>query len=171
MKKMMYQLLIALLIGFSAFIVSTNWKVKEPYEVKFSGGKIHGEFKGLKASIQFDKANPENSKISASIDPSTIATGFFLKNMHVRDALDADKYPTISFSSTKVSKSGNEYEARGDLSMKGVTRPVTIHFTFDDKGNEGVFKGTFKLTPKTFNITHKGTPDELTISLTVPVAN
>ncbi len=47
MKKIMYPLLIALLIGFSAFIVFTNWKVKEPYTVKFSGGKIHGEFKGL----------------------------------------------------------------------------------------------------------------------------
>jgi polyisoprenoid-binding protein YceI len=171
MKKIMYPLLIALLIGFSAFVVSTNWKVKEPYEVKFSGGKIHGEFKGLKASIQFDKTHPEQAKISASIDPSTIATGFFLKNMHVRDALDADKYPVISFSSIEVSKSGNEYDANGKLSMKGVTRPVTIHFTFDDKGSEGIFKGSFKLAPKTFNITHKGTPDELTILLTVPVTN
>ena len=171
MKKIMYPLLIALLIGFSAFIVLANWKVKEPYEVKFSGGKIHGQFKGLKANIQFDKTHPEDSKISASIDPSTIATGFFLKNSHVKDALDADKYPTISFSSTKVSKSGNDYEANGELSMKGVTRPVTIHFTFDDKGSEGIFKGTFKLTPKAFNITHNGTPDELTISLIVPVTN
>ena len=171
MKKIMYPLLIALLIGFSAFIVLTNWKVKEPYEVKFSGGKIHGEFKGLKASIQFDKTHPENSKISASIDPSTIATGFFLKNSHVKDALDADKYPTISFSSTKVSSSGNDYEASGNLTMKGVTRPVTIHFTFDDKGSDGIFKGTFKVAPKDFNITHKGTPDELTISLIVPVTN
>jgi polyisoprenoid-binding protein YceI len=171
MKKILYLLLVASLIGFSAFIVSTNWKVKEPYQVKFSGGKIHGEFKGLKANIQFDKNHPEDSRISASIDPSTIATGFFLKNSHVRDALDADKYPTISFSSTKVNKSSNGYQASGELHMKGVTRPVTIHFTFDDKGNEGVFKGTFKLIPKDFNITHKGTPDELTISLFVPVTN
>jgi len=171
MKKIIYPLLIASLIGFSAFIVLTNWKVKEPYTVKFSSGKIHGEFKGLKASIQFDQAHPENSKISAIIDPSTIATGFFLKNMHVRDALDADKYPTISFSSTKISKSDNDYEANGRLTMKGVTRPVTIHFTFDDKGSEGIFKGTFKVAPKDFNITHKGTPDELTISLIVPVTN
>lgn len=171
MKKILYPLLIALLIGFAAFVVSTNWKVKEPYEVKFSGGKIHGEFKGLKASIQFDKNHPEDAKFSASIDPSTIATGFFLKNSHVKDALDADKYPAIRFSSTKVSKNGNEYQAKGDLSMKGVTRPVTIYFAFDDKGNEGIFKGTFKLVPKDFNITHKGTPDELTISLVVPVTN
>lgn len=171
MKKTLYPLLIALFIGFSAFIVLTNWKVKEPYEVKFSGGKIHGEFKGLKANIQFDKNHPEDSKISASIEVSTIATGFFLKNMHVKDALDADNYPTIRFSSTKVSKSGSDYDASGNLTMKGVTRAVTIHFTFEDKGSEGVFKGTFKLAPKDFNITHNGTPDELAIFLVVPATN
>ena len=171
MKKIICPLLMALAISLSAFIVLSDWKVKEPYEVKFSGGKIHGEFKGLKASIKFDKAHPEQAAISASIDPSTIATGFFLKNSHVKDALDVDKYPVISFSSTEVSKSSNGYDARGKLSMKGVTLPVTIHFTFDDKGSQGIFKGSFKIIPKEFNITHKGTPDELTILLTVPVVN
>ena len=90
MKKIMCLAATAIIL-FSAFIALTNWKVKEPYEVKFFG-KIHGEFKGLKANIQFDKARPEESKISASIEVNTIATGFFLKNNHVEDALDADKY-------------------------------------------------------------------------------
>jgi hypothetical protein len=46
---------------------------------------------------------------------------------------------------------------------------MTIHFTFEDKGNEGVFKGTFTVVTKEFNITRWGSPDELTISLLVPV--
>jgi polyisoprenoid-binding protein YceI len=170
MKKNIYPMLMAFIICFSAFIALSNWKVKEPYEVNFSGGKIHGKFESLKADIQFDKAHPEEAKISASIDVSSIATGFFIKNSHAKDALDAEKYPIITFSSTSVSKSGNAYEANGKLTMKGVTKPITIHFTFDDKGNEGIFKGGFKVVPKNFNITHDGTPDELTISLTVPVA-
>ena len=53
--------------------------------------------------------------------------------------------------------------------MKGVTKPVTIHFTFDDKGAEAVFKGDFKVVTKEFGIIRNGSPDELTISLTVPV--
>jgi len=77
MKKIMYMVLAALIMGLSAFITITSWRVKEPYEIKFSGGKIHGEFKGLKASIRFDKVHPEASKFSASIDVNTIATGFF----------------------------------------------------------------------------------------------
>ena len=170
MKKIIYPALIALVVGFSAFIAAASWKVKEPYEVKFSGGKIHGEFKGLKSDILFDKAHPEEAKISASIDVATAGTGFFLKNSHVKDALDADKYPKITFVSTAVSKSGEAFDAKGKLTMKGVTRPVTIHFTFDDQGNGGIFKGSFKVIPKDFSITHDGTPDELTISLSVPVA-
>lgn len=172
MKKIMYPALLALLVGLSAFIALGNWKIKDDaYEVRFSGGRIHGEFKGLKATIQFDKAHPEQAKFSASIDVSTVATGFFIKNSHVQDALDADKYPTISFSSSSASKDGNGFKTSGNLTMKGVIKPVTINFTFDDKGGEGVFKGTFKVIPKSFNITRDGTPDALTISLDVPVTN
>lgn len=165
----MYIVPAALVISLSAFIAITNWKVKEPYEVKFSGGKIHGEFKGLKANIQFDKARPEASRISASIDANTVATGFFLKNSHAKDALDAEKYPVISFHSTTVSKNASGYKAAGNLTLKGVTRPVTIYFTFEDRGQSGIFRGSFKFAPKSFGITHDGTPDELTILLTVPV--
>lgn len=170
MKKIIYRALLALVVSLSAFIAAANWKVKEPYEVKFSGGKIHGEFKGLKSDIQFDKNHPETAKISASIEVSTIATGFFLKNSHVKDALDAEKYPKITFVSTAVTKSGADFDAKGKLTMKGITRPIDIHFTFNEQGNDGIFKGSFKVTPKDFSITHNGTPDELTISLSVPVA-
>lgn len=171
MKKITYPLIMLFVISISAFTLAiTNWKVKDKqYEVKFSGGKISGVFEMLTANIQFDKASPEQSKISATIDVNSIATGFFIKNNHAKDALDADKYPTITFVSTAVTKTANAYEATGKLTMKGVTKPVTIHFTFDDKGNEGVFKGSFKVIPKEFSITRNGTPDELTINLTVPV--
>jgi len=168
MKRIMWPALLALVIAISGFVALTNWKVKEPYEVKFYG-KIHGEFKGLKADIRFDKNHPEEAKISASIEVSTIATGFFLKNNHVQNALDADKYPTIRFSSTAVSKSGDAYNALGNLTIKGVTKPATIHFTFEEKGDGGIFRGGFKVIPKSFNITHDGTPNELNISLVVPV--
>lgn len=160
---------LALVISLSAFIALTTWKVKEPYEVKFSGGKIHGEFKGLKANIEFDKTHPEASRISASIDANTIATGFFLKNSHAKDALDADRYPVIRFRSTAVTKNGSGFKAEGNLTLKGVTKPVVIYFTFEDQGRSGTFRGSFKFAPKTFSITHDGTPSELTISLTVPV--
>jgi len=83
--------------------------------------------------------------------------------------LDADKYPTIRFNSTAVSKNGSGYKTNGRLTLRGVTKPVVIYFTFEDHGHGGIFRGNFKFAPRSFNITHDGTPNELTISLTVPV--
>ena len=171
MKKIIYPLLFALVITLPAFAYfAGNWKVKDPgYEVKFTGGRINGTFEGLKADIVFDKAHPEQAKISASIDANSVSTGFFIKTNHAKDALGAEQYPTIKFVSTTVSKTGTGYDAAGKLTLKGVTQPVTIHFTFDDKGNDGVFKGEFKIIPKDYKIDRNGTPDDVVISLTVPV--
>jgi polyisoprenoid-binding protein YceI len=170
MKKVIYPAIIALIISLSAFITATtNWKVKGEYEVRFKHNAMEGTFTGLKTDIQFDKEHPEQAKISASIDATSLSTGFFIKTSHAKDAIDADHFPTISFTSTAVSKTTNGYQATGKLTLKGVTKPVTLHFTFDEKGNEGTFKGDFKVITKDFNITKNGSPDELDIFLTVPV--
>jgi polyisoprenoid-binding protein YceI len=171
MKKIIYPVLGLILISMAAFEIATSWKIKaQQCEVKFTGGKISGEFTSLKADIQFDKANPSQSKISATVDANSLGTGFFIKTSHAKDAIDAEKYPTIHFVASEVTKTGSGYDAAGKLTLKGVTKPTTIHFTFDDKGNEGIFKGSFKVVTKDFGITRNGSPDELTISLVVPVA-
>ncbi|NCD70562.1 YceI family protein [Mucilaginibacter agri] len=171
MKKIVNTGLFAAIISFCAFtFFAGNWKIKESgASVKFSGGKISGSFETLRADIQFDKNQPEQAKISATIDVNSIATGFFIKTNHAKDALGADNYPTIKFVSTSVSKDGVGYVAKGNLTMKGATKPATIHFTFDDKGSEGVFKGSFKVIPKDYGIDRSGTPDDVTIDLIVPV--
>ncbi len=171
MKKSMYAAIVAAIISLSAFaLIMTNWKIKsDESEIKFSAGRINGSFKGLKADILFDKEHPEQAKFSASIDASSIATGFFLKNSHAKDALGVDEYPAIKFVSTSVSRNGGAYLAKGNLTMKGITRPATIDFTFDDKGNEGVFKGNLKVIPKDFGINRNGTPKAVMVRLVVPV--
>jgi len=171
MKKIMYAAMATAIIGLFAFTLMTAaWKVKTgEASVKFTSGKINGSFSGLKASVLFDPQHPDQAKILASVDAASIATGFFLKSDHAKDALGVDKYATIKFSSTGVSKSGSGYVARGNLTMKGVTKPATINFTFDNKGSQGVFNGTMKVVPREFGIDHNGTPDKVMVSLTVPV--
>ncbi len=158
-------------MGLFAFTMAVpNWKVKEDEcVVEFTGGRISGTFKALKADIVFDKDHLDLAKIMASIEVPSIATGFFLKNSHAKDALDADKYPDIKFTSVTVTKNGSAYIAKGNLNMKGVSKPVNINFTFEEKGNQGVFKGSFKVVPKDFGVTRSGTPDEVSINLVVPV--
>jgi polyisoprenoid-binding protein YceI len=171
MKKLIYCVILAVATGLTAFtLIAVSWKVKtDESVVKFTSEKINGSFNGLKADIVFDKEHPEEAKISASIDAPSIATGFFLKNSHAKDALGVDKYPTIKFVSTSVSKSAGAYLAKGNLTMKGITKPAIIHFTFDDKDSKGVFNGTLKVIPKDFGIDRSGTPDQVMVTLTVPV--
>jgi polyisoprenoid-binding protein YceI len=170
MKKIIFSALIVAFTAFSAFAIFSNWKVKgDEAQVTFEGHRVSGSFSGLKADIIFDKEHPEQAKISATIDVTTAATGFFIKTSHVKSALGADDYPTIKFESTSVSKNGSGYVANGKLTMKGKTNPESIHFTFEDKGNEGLFKGDFKVLPPKYGIDRSGTPPEVTIHLTVPV--
>jgi polyisoprenoid-binding protein YceI len=171
MKKIMFPAIVAAIFILLAFtFIVTTWKVKgDGSVIEFTSEKINGSFKGLKADIVFDKNHPEQAKISASIDAPSIATGFFLKNSHAKDALGVDKYPTIKFVSTSVSKNGAGFVAKGNLTMKGVTKPAVIRFTFDDKGSQGVFTGSLKVIPKEFGIDHNGTPPQVMVKLVVPV--
>jgi polyisoprenoid-binding protein YceI len=170
MKKIIYPAIAAAVISLFAFtLISTTWKIKGDESLVEFTGKISGSFTGLKADIVFDKEHPEQAKISASVDANSIATGFFIKTSHAKDALGVDEYPTIKFVSTSVSKNAGAYLAKGNLTMKGVTKPAAINFTFDDNGNGGVFKGTFKVIPKDFGIDRSGTPPEVMVKLTVPV--
>jgi polyisoprenoid-binding protein YceI len=174
MKKNINILLLLIALGLAnmGFNVINNWKVKEDgYSVKISGTKIDGTFTGLKATLIFDPAHPEQGVFSATIDAGSLSTGFFLKTNHAlsEEALDAKKYPTIRFESDAVAKKGNFYEASGKLTLKGVTKNIIIPFTYTGNSTVGAFKGSFKINPKDYNITRHGTPDEITVALDIPV--
>ena len=149
-------------------------KAKVEFSVKGPFGTVHGNFTGLKASIQFDEKNPAAGSISASIDAATVSSGSGLRNHHLKNEeqwLNTDKYPTISFRSKKIEKSANGYTALGDLTLKGTTKPVQLPFTFTPTGNSGVFKGPFTIKREDYTIGKQGgsVGDDITISLEIPV--
>lgn len=163
-----------LLAGVIATWKADPSKAKVQFSVKGPFGTVHGSFTGLKAEIQFDEQHPENGKISASIDPNTVSTGIGLRNHDLKNEekwFNIAKYPTISFHTTRITKSSNGFEATGDLTMKGVTRAVHIPFTFSPSGNSGVFKGEIVINREDFGIGNKGgsVGDDVTISLDIPV--
>ena len=175
MKKLIYPALIATAITTSAFKVATSnkWTVKEDnYTVKFiskKGKEFSGIFKGLKTDIQFDEANLSSSKISASIDATTVNTGNGMRNKHAAQALGADMYPTVKFEATSVNKLANGYEAEGKLTIKDVTKDIKLPFTFTKTADGGVFEGKFAVVPVEYHVDKKGTPELLEIELNVPV--
>lgn len=83
-------------------------------------------------TVTLDEATPANSTINATIDASLVTTGVEERDTHLKSAdfFDVAQYPTITFVSTSVARSSaTAYAATGDLSMHGVTKPVTLVFT------------------------------------------
>lgn len=93
---------------------------------------VRGMFAQPSGTVTLDEATPANSQISATIDASSITTGVEERDTHLRSAefFNVAEFPTITFVSTSVAKTGaTSYTATGDLTMHGVTKPVTLVFT------------------------------------------
>jgi len=172
MKKFMYVLAAFVMTMTSAFSFaqSTDWKIGDNYSVKFEGGDPSGEFRGLKGTISFDPANLAISKFNVTIDVASINTGNGMKNTHAKSAkwFDAEKYPSISFVSSAITKTSTGYEAKGTLSMHGVDKEITIPFTFTNN----VFAASMDVNRLDYNINveepgHGGT--KFKVDITVPV--
>lgn len=173
MKKILYPALVAIILVSSAFKIAPNttpWKVKEDsYSVKFTSKQFDGIFKGLKTEIYFDESNLSASKISASIDATSINTGNGMRNKHACQGLGTTQFPTIQFVATSITKSGNAYEANGRLTIKDVTKDIKLPFTFIRNEDGGVFSGKFTVIPSEYHVTKSGTPTSLEIQLNIPV--
>lgn len=176
---------IKLMLAVSAFVLllpeKGNWKpdaanAKVNFSVHGPFGTVHGSFSGLEATIHFDEKNLAGSSVSASIDAKTVSTGVGLRNSDLKNKeewLNTDKYPRISFKSTKIEKSSDGFKASGDLKIKDVSKQIVIPFTFTNKDASGVFKGEFKINREEYKVGKPGgsVGRDITITLSVPVKN
>ncbi len=160
--------------------IAKKWNAKaSAAQIKFSVkgpfGTVHGNLNGLRSTIVFEKDNLAASSFSARVDSKSISTGIKSRNSDLQKEkyLDSDKYPSISFQSDKIQKSGTGYKAIGDLTIKGVTKSIEIPFTFSEKGNDGVFKGSFTLQRQDYGVGKSGGSigSTVTVDLEVPVTN
>src|SRR5215831_395005 len=89
---------------------------------------VRGEFSKVSGTVVFDPANPANSRVEARIDATTIHTRDEQRDAHLKSAdfLDVEKFPEIVFVSKKITGSDGEWKMTGDLTIHGVTRPVTL---------------------------------------------
>lgn len=98
--------------------------------------KVRGEFAEAVATITVDE-DPLRSGVTATIQAASITTGQADRDNHLRggDFLDVEKYPTLEFRSTGISShSGTEFVLAGELTIKGVTRPVDLAVEFEGAG-------------------------------------
>ncbi len=89
---------------------------------------VRGEFSKVTGTVVVDADAPENSRVEARIDASTIHTRDEQRDAHLKSAdfLDVEKFPEITFVSKKVAGGDGEWKVTGDLTIHGVTKQVTL---------------------------------------------
>ena len=90
---------------------------------------VRGHFTEVTASGNLDPANPEASSVEVSINTASLKTHNEQRDNDLRSSnfLEVDKYPTVTFKSTRIEPAGkDQYRMTGDLTIKGTTRPVTL---------------------------------------------
>lgn len=87
-----------------------------------------GKFNAFNAEIHFDERTPDLASVNATVDVASIETGNDQRNAHLRsdDFFSADRFPVMTFTSTRVEGSGEDYKIYGDLTIRDVTKPVVF---------------------------------------------
>ena len=132
-----------------------NWKIDPTHShVSFSirvmgVSTTKGRFNALRGQLSIDEQNPTNSWVEAEVDAASIDTHNRLRDAHLRSAafFAIKKYPTMVFHSTKVEQvSGQDYKVTGNLTLHGVTKPVTFDVTY--RGQRTIMGAPTSLTAK-----------------------
>ncbi len=111
-----------------------------------------GRFGKLSGSITLDPANPAAASVEANVDVTSVDTGQPQRDGHLRndDFFSADKYPEATFRSTRVELDGADAaKVHGDLTIRGVTKPVVLDVEFEGQGKDAYGKQRAGFTVQT----------------------
>ncbi|GCE47494.1 polyisoprenoid-binding protein YceI [Thermosporothrix hazakensis] len=100
---------------------------------------VRGQFNSFRGTLNIDEQNPAASWVEAEVDVASIDTGDSNRDAHLKSGefFLAEEYPTITFKSTKVEPAGEgEYKVTGDLTLRGVTKPVVFDVEYGGQGKD-----------------------------------
>lgn len=105
---------------------------------------VEGTFGGMKGEINFNVDDLANSSLNVCVDAASVNTENEKRDKHLRneDFFEVETYPTICFQSESVFKTSDGYQSIGQLTMHGVTKGITIDFTFEN----GTFVGELEIS-------------------------
>lgn len=113
---------------------------------------VKGRFTRFSGDAHLDETNPANSRVDVTIDLASLTTGTEGRDNHLRSAdfFDVENHPTATFYSTKVEKVGEDrLRVTGDLTIRGVTKPVTLDVTVEGKVKDMQGKDRYGFTATT----------------------
>ena len=134
---------------------------------------VKGTFSNIKGDIIFDPAHPEKASFDVTVNAGTVNTGVPERDKELKHEsyFSQSLYPVIRIKSTSVTadgRSGFIYILHGNLTMKGVTKPVNIQFTVTPSGTGYLFRGSFHLNRFDYHLGEKG-PIDNEVSLFVEI--
>jgi polyisoprenoid-binding protein YceI len=126
--------------------------------------KVRGTFEEISGTIEVAD-DPTESSARVEAKAASVTTGVADRDGHLRspDFLDADTYPVITFESTAVTPKGDDWSLKGDLTIRGVTKPVTFDLKYegtaqDPYGNtKAAFVATGEIDREEFGLTWNAT--------------
>ena len=123
--------------------------------------KVRGQFPDFSGTLHLDEEDPSRSTAEVTVQMGSVETGQPQRDDHLRtsDFFDVEQFPTMSFRSTGAERTGEDrYALTGDLTIKGVTRPVTLDLEYtgvvrDPFGNDRVgFEGRATINRKDWGL-------------------
>ena len=122
---------------------------------------VRGHFGNVSGTVVIQNDDPTTAKVDVSIDAKSLDTRDAKRDAHLRspDFFDVEKHPTIGFRSTQVERAGDGFRLTGDLTIAGVTKPVTLDVQDEGRardpwGNEkAAFSATTKIKRSEFGLT------------------
>jgi len=124
-------------------------------------GKVTGRFEHLQGTVDYDASKPAVWKTSATIEAASINTESAQRDTHLRseDFFEVAKYPTLEFVSSGVTDvQGNHAKLHGNLTMRGVTKPIVLDLEIDGVakdpwgGTHAAFSATGKLDRRDYGV-------------------
>ncbi len=149
---------------------------KVHFVIKNFGIRTGGDFTGLKGSIVFDPNALNTSSFNVSVNSTTIDTDNGTRDKHLRkeEYFNVEKFPLITFVSTKVTNSSapGRFYIFGNLTIKGVTKAIEFGFNATPTSTGYIFNGAFEINRRDFGVggSSVSLSDNLKVTLSI-VAN
>lgn len=130
---------------------------------------VYGYVSGLEGTITIDEAKPEKATFDLKIPAANIFTGTQKRDDHLKgpDFFNVKQFPMITLKSKSVKKNGEKYDITADLTLHGVTKPVTFTFNRMKTGKDPFGNNrtggdtTFKIKRSDFGMTYMSKPGEV----------
>lgn len=134
MNRLFVSLFAAAVLASSALAQAQHWEIDPAHSTvgftvrHMTVSNVSGQFKKFTGAVEADPADPTKSTVKVEIETASIDTGNEKRDAHLKnpDFFDAAKFPTLTFASKKIEKSGDGYKMTGDLTMHGETKEVTL---------------------------------------------